>query len=177
MKTPVPPGFDAAPEPPKPVPVNITVVVTPKPIDDEGWRVCARVECEARFRPDLPTRYFCSGACASLALFARLAMPEPAAPETNGDDEPTPVLPRERVDREGATWEKKYGPMREITKRVSRAKTSARVIFECGHEATVPLLAERGRCKQCRTVKPKRGRPLKSQTRKARRAGKKKKSR
>ena len=97
-------------------------------------------------------------------------MPEPA-PETNdGDDDrvdppnpPTFGAFDSSIAARDAAHEAKYGPMRTIKKRVSRAKTAARVIFaECGHEATVPLLAERGRCRECRAIKPKRGRPPKT---------------
>ena len=135
------------------------------PLDEDGYRACARAACSAHFKPKLESRAFCSEDCTILSFYERQGLKPPVTitinPETGEQSE---ALVLRRATRGGAITARavadpkkeaykttRYGPLRACSVTLSETPGSRRVQFtECAHEGSVAKHAKRGRCRTCR---------------------------
>lgn len=123
------------------------------PIDDDGWRECAREDCGARFKPDMPSRCFCSDACAAIMFYREHGMHAKAA--LMAAETPTHEAKRDPV--QDAEKDERYGPLRTVDVVVSERGTRQRVRFkECKHEKSVGKGTQRSRCRVCKNESEKK---------------------
>jgi hypothetical protein len=69
----------------------MNVVGVAQPIEADGWRLCARPDCGAHFKPDVSTRFYCSTPCAVIVFGRRRGLP------VNGT---VPLTPRRHAQRQ-----------------------------------------------------------------------------
>lgn len=146
MRTRVDESLIQEPEPEQPpAPVANPRARPLPPLDDDGYRKCARPECSANFKPSQLSRAFCSDECAILAFGKRhgltFAKAEAVAESKAKDPERDALVTA------------KHGPMREVVEVLHEGERSKAVRFTCGHEQTILLTAKRMRCRACRDGK------------------------
>lgn len=128
-----------------------------KPIDEDGYRECARPGCEALFAPASSTKYkgdateyYCSTQCATIEFYRKQGMG--IAPDLRARVErrsESVVEKQERIVKK-ADHEDKYGSLRNIVETLSRTAHGQRVKLECGHECSAGSAAKRARCRKCK---------------------------
>jgi len=134
-------------------------IVPPPPIEEDGWRHCARPGCNNRFEPmsrnphsdSDSTEYYCSGQCAALEFYKKHGMYasrlESRVAEASPEGADSKTLDRSARETEK---ESRYGPLRDVVEVLSESKGGKRVKFSCGHQGSVAKFAKRGRCRVCK---------------------------
>jgi hypothetical protein len=147
----------------EPVPVVETIVEiiaapvdakkrTPAPLDEDGWRVCARMDCGLKFKPDTVSRAFCSEACAAISFYRDHGMALHAERAEKVTAKESSMMTN---DRRAPSEEKdaKYGPLRTVGETLSETRGAKRVkLVECGHVISVAKPQKQGRCRVCRNA-------------------------
>jgi hypothetical protein len=164
-KTPVPvrtPVVDEAEPVAEQVEEVVEVKRTPvpvKPVDEGGFRECAREGCGNRFKPRSlvvhdtdATEYYCSTECAVTAMWKKEGYGKPPSGGPRGKDEKKPIIDARQRAEKDAKKEEKYGPVREIAE-VVREEGQRRIVkLDCGHERRVGKARKRARCRKCRVT-------------------------
>lgn len=132
------------------------------PLDEDGWRECARADCGQKFAPEPLSRVFCSDECAQINFYREHGMEQKAAAmmATEKRDDDGNIIRKERQSSSPEAEVKKearYGPMREVDRVLSESKGRKRVVFKvCGHEQSVTSDTKRTRCRKCRNAAAKK---------------------
>jgi len=125
------------------------------PIDEGGWRACAREDCGVGFKPEPPSRAFCSDECAQINFYREHGMTakadEMVAKEKRDGNGAIVRTTRGSNPEKEALKDGRYGPMRTVGEVLKDIGTRQRVRFtECKHEGSVGKGTQRARCRACK---------------------------